>query len=163
MKTIATGACLFLLLFLLPCMVLADESPLPDQLGDIFYKLWKDSAFGKDPNRTERAAWILEVSKRYAMLRWPTSGARSQEQWRGPVPTYTVAQAHTHPANSQGAPSLNDITLCRKIGVPIYTISEHGIWVVTPDGTVRMLANSDWYRAPKAFAERDVDASAISH
>lgn len=162
MKTIATGICFLLVLFILPSVLLADESLSP-QLGDIFYRLWKDSAFGKDPNRTERAAWILEVSDRYELLRWPTSGARSQEFWRGPVPAYTIAQAHTHPANSQGEPSSNDIALCRKIGVPIYTISEHGIWVVTPDGAVRKLANSEWHRAPKAVAEREVAASATTH
>lgn len=162
MKTVATGIC-FLLLFILPCMVLADEEPLSPRLVDIFYRLWKDSGFGKDPNRTERAAWILEVSDRYEWIRWPASGARSHEFWRGPMPVYTVAQAHTHPANSQGPPSSKDIALCRKIGVPIYTISEHGIWVATPDGAVRKLENSEWYRAPKADAEQEVAASAISH
>lgn len=134
------------LVILLPCIGFAEETQMPSQFGSIFYQLWKDSGFGKDPNRTERAAWVLLAQDDYKFLRWPASGSRSQEYWRGPMPVHTIAQVHTHASNSQGQPSAKDIKLCREIGVPIYTISARGIWMVTPDGKIQKVADAGWHK-----------------
>lgn len=126
-----------------------EEMTMPARFNDIFYQLWKDSSFGRDPNRTERAAWILrEPSGEYGTIAWPPSRARNEEFWHGPMPKNAIAQAHTHPECSQPQPSTTDVALCRRIGVPIYTISDRGIWVATPDGKITKVTNADWTRRP---------------
>jgi hypothetical protein len=117
-------------------------------LVSIFYDLWKDSGFGKDPNRTERAAWILsgDVSSKYTVLRWPRSGSRNTEFWYGPVPENVLAQVHTHTVVADPKPARKDIELCKSIGVPMYVVSGNGIWMAFPDGTVLQLKGGEWYK-----------------
>jgi hypothetical protein len=111
-----------------------------------FYQLWKDSAFGNDPNRTERAAWIIRKSDGIIeFVRWPSSGAWAREVWVGPPPENIVAQAHTHPAKRDPKPSSGDRSLSTRTNVPFYTISANGIWRVTTDGKMTKLTGNDWY------------------
>src|SRR5262245_13392494 len=71
-----------------------------------FYALWKDAAFGKDPNRTEKAAWvILSPEGSYELQRWPASGARNSETWKGEIPDRVVAIVHTHSVIMDEKPS----------------------------------------------------------
>lgn len=112
-----------------------------------FYSLWKDSAFGNDPNRTERAAWILRKSDgNMEFVRWPRSGAWAMELWVGPVPEGIVGQAHTHPSMRGPMPSDADRALSKRMNVPLYTISVHGIWKATPDGKTTKIEGYNWYK-----------------
>ncbi len=121
-----------------------------------FYELWRDSAFGKDPNRTERAGWILRNSNgEPEYLKWPTTAARSSESWEGPIPQNTIALAHTHPATKDPKPSAGDRLLSKNIRVAVYTISEKGIWKVTPDGIVVKEADFDWHKNAKEYAKKE--------
>lgn len=75
------------------------------KLLSYFYQLWKDSAFGNDPNRTERAAWIIRKNDgTIEFVRWPRSGAWAREVWVCPPPQNIVAQAHTHPLKRDPKP-----------------------------------------------------------
>ena len=112
-----------------------------------FYQLWKDSAFGNDPNRTERAAWIIRKSDgTIEFVRWPRSGAWAREVWVGPPPENIVAQAHTHPAKRDSKPSSGDRSLSKRVNVPFYTISANGIWRVSTDGKMTKLTANDWFK-----------------
>lgn len=138
---------LFVSILLYCSPLIADEQQLNPKLLSTFYDLWKESAFGQDPNRTERAVWILQSSPgSFECKRWPTSAERNREYWYGPMPQHTIAQAHTHTVMADPRPAPKDIQLSRRIGVPLYTISGSGIWIVTPDGKITQLADSKWYR-----------------
>jgi len=104
----------------------------------LFCELWKDSAYGKDPNRTERAAWVmLNPQGAYSFKRWPASAARNSETWKGPVPDHAVALVHTHPVNTDDKPSRGDILIAKKLKMIVYVISSRGIWSVDRNGKVK--------------------------
>lgn len=117
------------------------------ELLPAFYQLWKDSAFGNDPNRTERAAWIIRKSDgTIEFVRWRRSGAWASEVWVGPLPENIVAQAHTHPTKRDPMPSYTDRSLSKRRNVPVYAISVHGIWKATPDGKLTKITGNNWYK-----------------
>ena len=112
-----------------------------------FQDLWKDNAYGKDPNRTEKAAWIVqEKLGRYEFVRWRASDERSRELWHGELPANVIAQVHTHPQNSDEKPSTVDRMLAARIRLVIYVISSNGIWSADPAGEVARVANWDWHK-----------------
>jgi hypothetical protein len=126
-------------------VVAINDNDIPDLLPS-FYQLWKDSAFGNDPNRTERAAWIIRKDDgSLGFHRWRRSGAWAREIWVGPLPENIVGQAHTHPAKRDPMPSPKDKSLSQNTNLPLYTISERGIWRVTPDGKLTKIAGNNWY------------------
>jgi len=122
------------------------QSGLPCEILLDYNNLWKDSGFGQDPNRTERSAWIAQhTDGKFECRRWPRSSARNKEFWTGPVPDYTVAQAHTHTASVDPKPSQNDRTFSIRTGIPLFTISGAGIWKITPDGIITKQADQAWW------------------
>lgn len=140
----------FLLLFAgsLLSASLRAQSPCEIAMFPFLYDLWNDSGFGRDPNRTERAAWVVRNSAgSFEYIRWKRSSERSKERWKGPVPQNLVAQVHTHPVINDPKPSRGDRKLARKISIPLYTVSGNGIWKVTPDGTVTKIAGDDWFQS----------------
>lgn len=109
--------------------------------------LWRDCGFGKDPNRTERSAWIIRTPEgEIEFDRWPSSGARNKEHWNGPVPANVIAQIHTHPENMDKKPSGKDAAVARAMNMPVYVISVMGIWSVMPDGSMRQERKPGWYQ-----------------
>jgi hypothetical protein len=111
----------------------------------LFYGLWKDAAFGMDPNRTEKAAWvILSPEGSYRFQRWPASGARNGERWRGPVPDHAVALVHTHTVIVDEKPSRKDILTAQKLGMVLYVISSKGIWSIAPNGQEKKQGGPKW-------------------
>jgi hypothetical protein len=118
-----------------------------------FYGLWKEAGFGKDPNKTERAAWIVRnAAGNFKYIRWNKSLEPNKELWKGAVPENIIAQIHTHPAIDDPKPSRSDRALARKINIPLYTISGSGIWKVMPDGTVTKIAGVDWFESIRKVA-----------
>ena len=127
-------------------LIAGEKQSMNPQLLSAFFDLWKDSGYGQNPDRIERAEWILgSGSGSLEFRRWPTSGERNKEFWHGPIPQKTIAQAHTHTVMADPKPSRKDVDLSRRIGVALYTISGRGIWMVTPDGHIRQTADSRWY------------------
>lgn len=142
-KLVCLLACLN---FLVPCADAAEEEPPNCETLAFFYNLWEESAFGKAPNRIERAAWIIQENGTSQFQRWPQSGERNKELWKGPIPENVIAQVHTHPANRDPRPSNNDAAFARKVNVPVYTITGSGIWRVTPEGKIAKLMAAEWHR-----------------
>ena len=114
-----------------------------------FYKLWEKSFFGREPNRIEAAAWVVNGSPgRYEFVFWETTPEREKNTWRnGEIPAQTVAIAHTHPQKVDPKPSSHDVSLARRLNLPIYTISRKGIWKVPPAGTIQQEASPHWHKA----------------
>ena len=110
-----------------------------------FYGLWKDAAFGKDPNRTEKAAWIISNSGgSYSFQRWPCSAARNKETWKGRVPDHAIALVHTHSVIVDEKPSRQDVHIAQKLRMTLYVISSKGIWSAAPNGQLKKHAGADW-------------------
>lgn len=148
--------CVLAILFLCASLTSGTEQGLDSQRLSLFYDLWKDSAFGRDPNRTERAEWILQTdAATMGCRRWPTSGERNSEFWHGAMPEGTVAQAHTHTVMADPRPAPKDVELSKRTGIPVYTISGVGVWMVTPDGKVTRMADAKWYSTVDKSKARD--------
>jgi hypothetical protein len=110
-----------------------------------FYGLWEDAAFGKDPNRTERAAWIiLDSEGSYNFKRWPCSAERNKEIWKGQVPDHAIGLVHTHTVMVDEKPSRQDVSIARKLRITLYVISTKGIWSVAPTGQLRKQSGPHW-------------------
>jgi hypothetical protein len=144
-------AVLSFILFLQPflCAQSNNDGAIKDEdisaLLPSFYELWKDSAFGNDPNRTERAAWIIRNNDgSFKFHRWRSSGAWASETWVGALPENIVGQAHTHPTKRDPRPSPKDRSLSKKRNVSLYTISLHGVWRVDPEGKLTKVAGNNW-------------------
>jgi len=113
----------------------------------LFYSLWKDAAFGKDPNRTEKAAWIiLNPAGSYTFQRWPASAERNSEIWRGPIPDDAVSLVHTHPITMFEKPSRQDFLIAQKLRMVLYVISSEGIWSVSPAGAIKKESDPQWHK-----------------
>jgi hypothetical protein len=127
--------------------------PLICENATLLYQLWKDAAFGKDPNRTEKAAWVISSSAGlYHFARWRTSAARNSETWLGPIPEHAVALVHTHPDNMDEKPSTLDSLIAKKTGLVLYIISSRGIWSIMPGGQCKKEAGRSWHQNPKCTA-----------
>jgi len=110
-----------------------------------FYGLWKDAAFGYDPNRTERAAWIiLDSAGFYSFKRWPCSAERNKEIWKGQIPDHAIALVHTHTVIVDEKPSRQDVQVAQKLKMILYVISIKGIWSVAPNGQMKKQSGPHW-------------------
>jgi RHS repeat-associated protein len=98
--------------------------------------LWRDAGGGVW--QTERAAWIMNNSGAYSCMRWPFSSDYKKEQWKGPVPKMAAGIAHTHPTRGIGGsrggprPSGGDEETAKKIKLPVYVVTEEGVWKYDP-------------------------------
>ncbi len=136
-------------LVILTCRFAFAEQEIVSQpeVLNMMYRLWADSGFGKDPNRTERAAWIVNDSpNRYRCIRWPRSAERNREFWYAEIPQNSIAQIHTHTDKVDPRPAAHDIKLAKRIRIPIYTISSGGIWIADRNGIVKKICGSEWYK-----------------
>jgi hypothetical protein len=115
----------------------------PDLLA-IFFELWRDSRYGRHPDKIEESVWILKKpSGDYSSIRWPATGKKNAQFWKGPVPQEVVALAHTHTIRADPKPSKKDIAVATRLKIPFYTISEKGIWVVH-HGKVKKVLGGEW-------------------
>ena len=126
------------------CFAGTTESLICEKLTS-FYGLWKDAAFGNDPNRTERAAWIiLDSAGFYNFKRWPCSAERNKEIWKGQVPDHAIALVHTHTVIVDEKPSRQDVQVAQKLKITLYVISIKGIWSVAPNGQMKKQIGPHW-------------------
>ncbi len=131
--------------------LLADSSLL--NLNDCrvvhsIFDLWRDSGYGFRPKQVEAASWVLQTREadRYNFQRWPSSAEPDKEIWKGPVPRDVVAQVHTHPSKVDPKPSTKDAELAERLQIPVFTISDRGLWQVTPTGEVTKEAGREWLK-----------------
>ena len=88
----------------------------------------------------EAAAWVVPECGGVALREWIFSGAYESASWNGPRPAGALAIVHTHPLRTDPRPSSGDAALSRRLGLPVYTLTRHGLWVAQPDGTIRLEA-----------------------
>lgn len=117
------------------------------QLLNLFYELFKEGSLGRDPERKERAAWIVQNSEgKFELIFWPRSVQRNQQDWNGPIPRNMVAQAHVHTVVADPKPSSMDKEVAKKFNAIIYTLHVKGIFRVTPQGEITREADAFWYK-----------------
>jgi JAB domain-containing protein similar to deubiquitination enzymes len=98
-------------------------------------RLFARAQYGLAPY--ESAAWIVrERGGDVALRDWDFTGRAERAAWRGPAPDGALAIVHTHPDRADPRPSSVDAALARRLGLPVYTLTRHGLWVARPDGTV---------------------------
>jgi JAB domain-containing protein similar to deubiquitination enzymes len=98
-------------------------------------RLFARAQYGLAPY--ESAAWIVrERGGDVALRDWDFTGRAERAAWRGPAPGGALAIVHTHPDRADPRPSSVDAALARRLGLPVYTLTRHGLWVARPDGTV---------------------------
>jgi hypothetical protein len=125
------------------------------KIFDLFYNLWKTSRFVKVSLSFERAAWIqYDIKKGYKFIWWPEPSAMTVDyvpsvKWKGKLPSNVIALAHTHRKNPK--PSQQDILIAKRLKIPVFTISQNGIWKVAPDGTLTMVADQHWLHHDCSF------------
>ncbi|MCI0446112.1 hypothetical protein L0244_23030 [bacterium] len=157
MKRHAWFICLIVTVSVRSLVLIADESgtSLPEiDLKECktltrFYEIWKESLYGREPNRVERAAWIKQNGKGYEFVKWEMTTERQTISWRGALPEKVIAVVHTHPQKVDPKPSKEDGLVARRLNIPVYTISRKGIWKITPDRKVIQEAGVQWYKEVK--------------
>ncbi len=121
-------------------------SPLSKEVLEQFFSLLKESGYGYDPNHIETAEWIIINSdNNLEFLKWPHSGEKNKESWKGKLPRNLIAQAHTHSVVVNPKPSRMDLNCAVRLKAPVYTISKFGIWKVDQDGKITQEATKDWW------------------
>jgi hypothetical protein len=105
---------------------LADDPAVQSLLRDLL------RLGGNGRRMTERAAFlVIDSEGRYQCLLWPYHNGFAKEHFRGNVPPFTVAVAHTHP-NSSPRPSDQDRREAVRLGLPFLVVSQNDIYTVTP-------------------------------
>ncbi len=87
---------------------------------------------------------VVETDGTRRCQRWPTKGMRRVE-WRGPIPTGTVAIVHTHPAAAP-LPSRHDRDAARNAGLPFIVIAPCQVTAAMADGASMDLAGPGWIK-----------------
>ena len=94
-----------------------------------FRKAWETAGLG---NRDlEALVLVVEdiAGRRQALYRGPSREYRSARFSWDPR---TVAIVHTHPNRSSEKPSTQDRALADRMGVPVYTLTNRGLWGYDP-------------------------------
>lgn len=137
-----------LLLFLYPS-VSETKNDFSCETLTFFYRLWEDSAFGRNPDGVERAAWIIRNRDGYQMFqKWPNTGERSKIFLKGSIPRNVLAVIHTHPVHKDSKPSAADISFAKRIKIDVYVVSADGLWMSNGDGNIsRVMRYADFKEA----------------
>jgi RHS repeat-associated protein len=140
----------------------SDNGIQPDKLTSkrevmkAFYCLWKSAGYGSQ--RTERSMWVTQNAQgQYGFVQWPWSATWGKETWKGPIPTGTVADAHTHPNALDPKPSTTggntdggDQGTADAISLPVYVVTRDAIWKAVPGGRDPVqVAGSGWWNESK--------------
>lgn len=105
--------------------------------------------------KTERAAFlVMEENGEYRCLAWPMDGRLHRQEFGGEIPDRTVAIIHTHP---KGIPlgSTGDQRTAKALTVPIFVLTPHNIYLVTPRGeNIPVVANEIWAAVSASSSNR---------
>lgn len=137
-----------LFMFLCPSVSETENDFSCDTLR-FFYDLWEDSAFGRNPDGVERAAWIIGDRNGYQIFqKWPNTNERSKIFYEGLVPRNVLAVVHTHPAHKDSRPSTMDVSFAKRVKIDVYVISVEGLWMSNSSGKIsRVMAYADFKEA----------------
>lgn len=92
----------------------------------------------------EAGAFLVRTeSGMLAVQLWPHSHIAERAEFRGAIPTGTVAIAHTHPPTME-QPSRGDIQEATRLGLPVIVVSFWSISVVDPDSTRSTVFKKRW-------------------
>jgi hypothetical protein len=118
--------------------LLADDPGVQALLRDLLKKA------GYGHRTTERAAFlVIDARGEYQCLLWPFHHGFAKERFRGRVPPFTIAVAHTHP-NSVPLPSAQDEREAGRLGLPFLVVSLHDIYTVTPEAGGQTSTRTRW-------------------
>jgi hypothetical protein len=94
---------------------------------------------------TESTAFIVvDEGGAYRAVPWPRDNRPESNVFRGEVPPFTIAVAHTHPRRSR-RPSAADVRTARSLGLPILVLTPRDIVCATPEGdVVTLIENRLW-------------------
>jgi hypothetical protein len=105
------------------------------------WALLKDARWGF--SQIEHAAFaVRDRDGRLHFVRWPLRGEDRQAKYRGTIPRDAFAIVHTHP-NGYPKPSLNDIAVAQRLGIPVYVVTRRAV-SVTAGGEVKIITAGDW-------------------
>jgi hypothetical protein len=111
-------------------------------------ELWRKAQYGHD--RRERASWVVvNVTDRgvFDCVFWPWSAESGKETWKGPLPDQQQGIIHTHPNAMDPKPSVCkgcDGDTAKQVRKPVYTISNEGVYKITPKGVITQEEGPDW-------------------
>jgi hypothetical protein len=107
-------------------------------------------------DQTEVAAFLVrDANGGISSVMWPHSANRRSEHYEGVIPAGTVAIAHTHPWQADQHPSRGDIEQARKIGLPIYVVTQRNLYVVDASGEViELFAQTGWTHSSALAASK---------
>lgn len=97
--------------------------------------LWRQNG---DPSHAELAGFVVAGKDgNLELVQWPMPARPllRAAQWLGPLPVGVVAVIHTHP-RERPRPSNQDTAEARRLGLPIYVVSQHSLCVAGVDGGV---------------------------
>lgn len=129
-----------------PCKTVAGLRFLTLIDGDIvreFRRAWSLSKNGSDGREGALLVYLMPNGRYKAELQRYVNGYRYASFTWNPS---AVAIVHTHPNNSDPEPTLHDQAVSDKYGVPIFTLTEKGMFVYEPTGrtTRRIMPGTDW-------------------
>jgi len=122
-------------------------------------ELWKLANWGWSIH--ERSAFVvINRDKIRDCLKWAPTNEFSSDSWSGEFPPGLQAQIHTHgthareggtstprdPRPSTGCDKCDDAA-AKKIKGPVYTISDRGVWKITPQGQITQEAGPELLNA----------------
>jgi hypothetical protein len=142
------------------CRPLAAQAFDPDRAVAAVRTLLKGSetmlradASGVDGVDGEWAAFIVRSADgSYDFISWPNTGERYAATWHGPIPSGTLAIAHTHPV-TMPQPSRNDVKIAMRLNLPFVIISRTHVFVVDSTGKTRVLASDGWQQRDTGGAQ----------
>ena len=118
-------------------------SEMNKQILKEFNGAWQQSGLGT--NDTEAAVLVLRESDGSVRA---VSGGRTNQSYKF---TFTwnpsiIAVVHTHPNNRDPKPSVDDIQVARRFGVPMFTITRQGMFLYDPstDKITKLKSGTDW-------------------
>jgi hypothetical protein len=90
---------------------------------------------GSGFRETESAAFIVIEEGGYRCISWAFNSNERRQQFRGTIPAFTVAIAHTHPRYIR-LPSAMDQATATRTGIPVVVVTPKDVYVATPEGVI---------------------------
>jgi len=101
------------------------------------------------------------INGEYFLQKWPRTQEKYMRMWHGLIPRGVVGIAHTHATSDIQKPSKADISLAKRLHLPVYVICMAGIWKVDEEGTVTKIKPLNWFKEMKAKARMEKGMSKV--
>ena len=125
----------------LSAFLLLSELAYDPEVRKAMWRLMEETHYGF--GETEEAMFIVRAEDgRLSFVRWTSLGQPLKARWTGAIPPGTIAIAHTHP-NSRPRPSEVDAATARRLGLPVYVITQSRI-TRTLGGDSATVVRGEW-------------------